>query len=165
MSLSIERTYVPFRNFFFICYILQGKIYSDKIFTFPTPYGCLCFLIMASQSLWRKQGRGQSQPPERKRTRFHACTHRRHHLYFLFYFEIFWYGKSDTKHAVCYNKLPCRLSDFSAECLFCACLRCQWYCIDCFMDTGCLVGYFLFIGYRLLHYVLSEWYVWIYQLD
>lgn len=35
MSLSIERTYVPFRNFFFICYILQGKIYSDKIFTFP----------------------------------------------------------------------------------------------------------------------------------
>ena len=38
MSLSIERTYVPFRNFFFICYILQEKIYSAKIFTFLTQY-------------------------------------------------------------------------------------------------------------------------------
>ena len=41
---------------------------------------------------------------------------------FIFYFILKFF---DTKHAVCYNKLPCRLSDFSAERLFCACLRCQ----------------------------------------
>ena len=138
---------------------------NDHLLGYVRAYGVMRLDFVAKKPVQGGQGSSESQFLAKKRVAVFVSFINNRNRVVLLGIESIRYVEFNLEHRVRHDELLCRLSNLSAQRVFCACVRDERRRTDCALGVCRNDGYFLRFGNRMFYHLFGKRFIRLFQLD